>query len=280
VDEVLGLAGIGTEDRRVFVSYRRPETAEIAEQLFEELPKHGFDAFVDRFRVGPGRDFQERLTDELADKAMVLVLESASILESQWTAHELAFAKAHDLGRLAVHLPGGTKVPWLDDEFRVVIAPQDLAPPTAIVAGTNRLTGPALERVVNRLIAEHTRAYLRRRVFLLDTLRAALTRYGAIDQRLDARGHLHVQVGSAVNRREYVVWASPRPPRVGDFRIAHGICRQGPAPTGAMVTTSVFREMRRRAESDWLAEVSLVRLADEGRIDQLASTIARGEDLQ
>src|SRR5207249_2908620 len=97
VDDVLGLAGIGTEDRRVFVSYRHSETMEIAEQLFEELPKHGFDVFVDRFRVGPGRDFQERLTDELAEKAMVLVLESASILKSQWIAHELSFAKAHDL---------------------------------------------------------------------------------------------------------------------------------------------------------------------------------------
>jgi hypothetical protein len=75
------------------------------------------------------------------------------------------------------------------------------------------------------------------------------------------------------------MWASPRPPKVGDFRTAHSVCRPGPDPAGVLVTTAVFREIRRRQESDWLAEVSLVRLADQGKIDELTPVIARGEDL-
>ena len=50
-----------------FVSY--------ADQLFDALTHARFDVFFDRFRVDPGVDFQRRLTEELAHKSMVLLLE-------------------------------------------------------------------------------------------------------------------------------------------------------------------------------------------------------------
>ncbi len=278
LDEILGIAGIGTQDRRVFISYRRNESLEIAEQLFEELPKFGFDVFVDRFRVPPGIDFQERLTDELSDKAMVLVLESPSILLSQWTEYELAFAKKHDLGHLAIHLPGGVSVPWLDDEYRVEFDITDLDPPAALSA-SSRLTPEALSKLTQRLIEEHTRSYIRRREFLLESIRAALTRHGATDQLLDPRGHLVVEVGPITKRKRYLVWASPRPPRTSDFHEAHRASAFGIGPSRAMVTTTVYREVRRHREANWLAEVSMIRLADEGQISDLAQAIADGKDL-
>jgi hypothetical protein len=46
-----------------------------------------------------------------------------------------------------------------------------------------------------------------------------------------------------------------------------------------MVTTSIFREAPRRADSEWLAGVSLVHLTDEGRIQELAEAVARGANL-
>lgn len=279
VDEVLGLAGIGTEDRRVFVSYRRVETTEVAEQLFDELSRYRFDVFVDRFRVPPGRDFQERLTDELAHKAMIVVLESNTILHSEWVGHELAFAKKHGLGRLAVALPGGVAVPWLDDEFRVSVRPEQLAPQATAVRKDSRLTPDCAAAVVSRIVSEHTRALSRRRASLMDSMRAALTYHGAVDQAMDARGHLHVRVQHSGVDREYALWASPRPPDLPDFYAAHQVCSPGPTISGLFVAPSSFLEEGRRRRFEWLAERSLLGLIDEGRIDDIAARIAAGKDL-
>lgn len=279
VDDVLTACGLTPEDRRVFISYRRQDSLEVAEQLFEELAKQRFDVFVDRFRVPPAVDFQERLTDELAHKSMVLVLESPTLLASQWVEHELTFAKKHELGRFAVLLPGGTRVPWLDDAHRLEIKSAELNPSSATVDGRSRLTAAALTRIVDGVVTEHTRALQRRRGFLFDTMRAALTFHGANDQSVDARGHLHVRVGTPSGSRHYVIWATPRPPDVPDFLVAHGVCAPGPEPLGAVVTAAVFRQATRRRHLEWLAERSLVVLADAGRIDALAAQIAAGSDL-
>jgi len=283
LDDVLALSGLAPEDRRVFISYRRAEALEVAEQLFEVLEKNRFDVFVDRFRIAPGYDFQERLTDELAHKSMILVLESATILQSPWIEYELAFAQQHELGRLAIHLPGGAKVPWLDDENRVVVAPGELSPPLsgpdASVNAAQRLESVALDRVVSRLVAEHTYALLRRRVALLDAVRVALAIRGVTNQRVDQRGHLHAVASTAKGPKEYVVWATPRPPEIDDFRVAHAVCAPGPEPAGALVTPAVFREARRRERYDWLAARSNVQLRDAGRIGEIADRIAAGIDL-
>ena len=44
-------AGLAPEDYRIFISYIRRETAELAEQLHEALTREGFAVFVDRFSV-------------------------------------------------------------------------------------------------------------------------------------------------------------------------------------------------------------------------------------
>jgi hypothetical protein len=133
--------------------------------------------------------------------------------------------------------------------------------------------------VVSRLVAEHTHALLRRRVVLLDALRVALTIRGLTDQRIDQRGHLHAVATTQKGPREYVVWATPRPPEIDDFRVAHSVCAPGPEPTGALVTPSVFREARRRERYEWLAARSHVQLRDAGRIGEIADRIAAGVDL-
>lgn len=294
VDEVLALADLGAEERRVFVSYRRPETLKIAEQLFEELEKHRFDVFVDRFRVPPAHNFQERLTDELVHKSMVLVLESPTILDSRWVAHELNFAKDHQLGRLAVHLPGGVAVPWLENQYRVLVTENELVPSITpesaapAVTAAHELSPQALSRVIARLVAEHTNALVRRRGEMLDNLRGALRSHPNVSQRLDATGHLHVTATPATAKvpwahrsapREYVVWISPRPPEIDSFRMAHGVCDPGPDPTGAIVTAATYQSPGRREGYAWLAGRSLVRLYEDTNVRDLAARIARGEDL-
>jgi hypothetical protein len=110
-------------------------------------------------------------------------------------------------------------------------------------------------------------------------MRAALTFHGVSDQSLDARGHLHVRVATPAGLRQYVIWATPRPPDVPEFHVAHGVCSPGSELIGAVVTAAVFRQATRRRHLEWLAERSGIMLADAGRIDALAAQIAAGSDL-
>ena len=51
---LLRMLGLFETERKVFISYRRAETAELANQLHKELVRRRFDVFLDRFSVGTG----------------------------------------------------------------------------------------------------------------------------------------------------------------------------------------------------------------------------------
>ena len=113
IDEVIptiyGLIGISEEDQRIFISYKRTDTSVFAEQLFDRLNHEGFEVFLDRFSIEPGVNFQNRLYQELADKAMIVFLESPNFLSSSWIQLEIAFAKKYRLGLLALNIDGAKK---------------------------------------------------------------------------------------------------------------------------------------------------------------------------
>lgn len=290
VGDILAEAYVMPVDRRVFISYRRKETLELAEQLFEELSKHRFDVFVDRFRIEPGRDFQERLKDDLAHHGLAVILESPGLIGSAWVVEELAYMTQHQLGRIAVNLCGAPETPQVDPDLRVYVGMAELtqqSQPAATVQPEQRLLPATLARVVAAIIAEHNRSYARRRSYLMESLRAALAQRGITDQRLDSQGHLHV-VSSAPGRgpREYVIWTNPRPPEVRDFRSAHRVCMGSTAPypstpyfQGAVVIPAAYQEARRHGDAMWLANRSAVALVDIGALDRLVLSIEQGADL-
>lgn len=257
-------AGLIPEDSRIFISYRRKDSQDLAEQLFEALAKENFDVFVDRFRVPPGVDFQARLSQELQDKSMVLVIESANILDSEWTRYELDFARSHRLGVLALHLPGGVKLPGLDDGYRLPLSAADLTgPPT-------RATDAAIAQIVSRVKTEHDRALLWRRHLVRDAVvKAALV--ARLRPSMDASGLIRVEGGSA---QAVVVWTTPRSPGVSDFREAY--TRRGPTSRAVVVGPSAFNVGPRLVETAWLSQVSKVMAFDEGAIHQMMTRIATG----
>ena len=104
---VFSRANLTAESPRIFISYRQKDSSALAIQLFDALSHEGFDVFLDHFRIPPGVNFQSRLTQELGDKSMVLVIESADILNSPWTLYEINVAKTCSLGLLALRAPGG-----------------------------------------------------------------------------------------------------------------------------------------------------------------------------
>jgi hypothetical protein len=79
---VLARAGITSLDRRVFISYRRQDTEAMAVQLFQRLSQRNYSVFLDTVSIQPGVDFQQQLFEHLADKTMVVMLESATFFAS------------------------------------------------------------------------------------------------------------------------------------------------------------------------------------------------------
>jgi TIR domain len=98
--------GLLRERRRLFISYRRVETSNVAAQLYEALDIAGFDVFLDTHGViRAGEPFQEILWHRLADTDVAIVLDSPGFLASRWTEEELARANTSNIQILQVLWP-------------------------------------------------------------------------------------------------------------------------------------------------------------------------------
>jgi hypothetical protein len=176
---ILRAIGLGEDDRRLFLSYRRTDASRLSVQLHTALVQRGFDVFLDRFSVDVGVDFQRQIHVDLADKAFVLFIESASARDSRWVEEEVTYAMRHHISHLALTLPGVSRdrrFPTVDDAFRHEIdAAVDLRPGTD---GDPELTDTALESVLNMVETRYAGLIRRRREQLLGSLTDVLTRDG------------------------------------------------------------------------------------------------------
>jgi len=91
--------------RRLFISYKRDESSNIAIQLFERFEKNGFDVFLDTHSIRPGEPFQEELWHRMADTDVVVLLNTPGFLKSNWTTQELAKANSMSIGILQLIWP-------------------------------------------------------------------------------------------------------------------------------------------------------------------------------
>ena len=200
--------GLVEDERRVFLSYVRRDSASVAEQLHRELQQRQFDVFLDRFTVPPGDDFQRRLTEDLADRAFLLLLESDGIRDSEWVQYEINYALTHRIGTLAVTMPNVTKdreAP-IDEAFRFRLSAGDLR--------GGELTSAALGVLLERIELSHASALRRRREQLLGSLIDHLEASGCSCDPLSE----WAIVASATDRVPSAFQVAPRRPRVEDLR--------------------------------------------------------------
>jgi TIR domain len=94
------------KERRLFISYRRDDSAPIASQLYAALDTRGFDVFLDTNGVPPGEDFQDVLWHRLADSDVVVLLDTDGFSESRWTQEEIAKANTTNIQILHLLWPG------------------------------------------------------------------------------------------------------------------------------------------------------------------------------
>lgn len=268
---VFANAGLTYETPKIFISYRREETAALAVQLFDALSHEGYDAFLDHFRIPPGVNFQARLTQELGDKSMVLMLESATFLRSQWIDYEIAVAKACSLGVFALNIDGANKTPGIDDEVRLTIDRGDFL--GGVADARAELTLSALERILTAIRIEHDRAQFRRRRILETALTDAILQAGGnLPIRL---GHGCIQVDQ-IGRggRSYLVALTTRPPDLPDFHRLGGIATT--PGSGVIIGLSRLMEPPRVERLIWLAGLSQLAFRDEGELVSVAEQMVRG----
>lgn len=271
--ELLSFAQVMPAENRVFVSYRHGEGDPLAGELFHLLSEARFDVFLDRFSLDPGTDWVERLEEELADKAFVLVVETPSIDQSQWIEREVEFARKHRLGLAAI--AHGGQLPAVGEARRFHLGPGDWLPqpkqdPLRPSGRASHLPPPVAQGIADFVLQHHGRALVRRRRVLDRALRLALMWQGVSPARVGrAAGGIDV-----ANGRGCSIDVTVRPPRLVDFhtvdRRAQGLGSKavlmGPRAAGAV----------RRETIDWLAYRSGVSHYDEGRLLELAKAVASG----
>ena len=99
-------------ERRVFISYRRADTREIALQLYDALQGRSFDTFLDTHSIQPAVDMQDHLWHRLADSDVVILLDSPDFRSSRWTLEEQARANSTSVQILHLLWPNVDEDPY------------------------------------------------------------------------------------------------------------------------------------------------------------------------
>lgn len=92
--------------RRVFISYRRTESREVALQLFEALSARCYDVFLDTHDIVPSVNFQNTLWHRLCESDFLLMLDTQDYFNSRWSTAEFARALSKNISIYRVGWPG------------------------------------------------------------------------------------------------------------------------------------------------------------------------------
>lgn len=186
-DEVAARLFLKRRARKVFLSYRRDDSLQLARQLRDQLTRRRFDIFLDEVSLEPTIDFQRALKAWLLDADLVIVLASPRFEESRWTMEEIALAGSANVGMISVTWPAevyAQPAPALgfagqpgwprpsvegttalaDERFGITLS--DLVPPNGVSLAECLLKQPqeltlkpdAVERLVGHALRARTRA--------------------------------------------------------------------------------------------------------------------------
>jgi hypothetical protein len=106
-DEILSMAWLHRRTPRVFISYRRIDSAPIVSQLYDRLNHLGYETFLDEASVRRAADFQRELKWWLNDADLLIVLASPRFPLSKWCMEEVSFCQQRFIGVVMVQWPQG-----------------------------------------------------------------------------------------------------------------------------------------------------------------------------
>jgi hypothetical protein len=136
---LLECLGLLRQQRRVFISYKREESREVAIQLHDFLSSKGFNVFLDTHSIRPGKVFQESLWHDLSDSDVVIMLDTPKYFESRWTREEFGRALSMGIHLLRIVWPKHTPMRETELSESIYLGINDIQ--------ENQLTKQILEQV-------------------------------------------------------------------------------------------------------------------------------------
>lgn len=165
--------GLLRRQRRVFVSYRRTESRDVALQMYDVLTEKGFDVFLDTHDIRPGETFQDALWHKLCDSDVLIMLDTPTYFESRWTREELGRARAKEIHVLRVVWPNHIPNKMTDLSETIYLNNEDL----------ENDSGPLTNRIIDEIALKvetiRSRSIAARYMSITGRLRAEVERIGA-----------------------------------------------------------------------------------------------------
>lgn len=100
------------KQRKLFISYRRTDSRQVALQLFSFFEERNFDVFLDSHSIPRGVDFQNNLFHRMMDCDAVLLLDTKDFLGSDYCKEELEKAITNRIGILRIKWPDSINPPY------------------------------------------------------------------------------------------------------------------------------------------------------------------------
>ncbi len=118
-DEILSKVWLQRRVPKVFISYKRTDSAPIAGQLYDRLNHLGYETFLDEASVPRAADFQRELKWWLNDADLLIVLASPRFTLSKWCMEEVSFCQQRFIGVAVIQWPqaiyeGAARIPFPD----------------------------------------------------------------------------------------------------------------------------------------------------------------------
>jgi hypothetical protein len=164
--------GLLREQRRVFISYRRTESAQAAMQLHDEFSHRGFDVFLDTHSIRSGKVFQEVLWHRLCDSDVLVMLDTPTYFESRWTTEELGKARAKEIKVLRVVWPSDKQNSELNYSEDIFLKDSDFNE-------YGQIADDILENISDKLEDVRSRSIAARAISITGKFRAAMKTIGA-----------------------------------------------------------------------------------------------------
>lgn len=167
----LEVVGLLHRQRRVFVSYRRTDSRDVAVQLHDELSGRGFDVFLDTHDIRPGADFQETLWHRLVDCDVMIMLDTKDYFTSKWTKQELGRSLALGVQILRIVWPDHSGSRHLSLSDTIMLADAD-------IDTHQRLSASRVSEVARRAEVLRSRSIATRQLEIAGKLRIEVERIG------------------------------------------------------------------------------------------------------
>lgn len=180
--------GLLPTQRRVFVSYRRTESRDVAVQLFEVLSARQFDVFLDTHSVGAATDFQSVLWHRLCDCDVVVMLDTPGFFDSRWARLEWGRATDKHISILQVLWPRHAP-----SRYSALATPRSLS--EGDFAG-GKLTEAVVDDIALQVEGLRSKSVALRHANIAGHLRSSIERMGGSIEGVGARRSLVMKLPS------------------------------------------------------------------------------------